>query len=201
MVLAVGARLSGQASLSTAASRCTAAAVASVELARPVIAMTGVPRRLSCGKIFSISSVSPELDIAITTSSLVIMPKSPWLASPGCIKKAGVPVDASVDAIFPPIWPLFPMPVTTTRPFFSEASNRSLCAAINASPSRNASARTASASISSVSRASLSVRSVSAIERGCNKLSMRLLYRYSFSSTLDEPSLPRSFLHEGRARK
>ena len=33
------------------------------------------------------------------TSSGVIMPRSPWLASPGCTKKAGVPVEAKVAAI------------------------------------------------------------------------------------------------------
>ena len=32
------------------------------------------------------------------------------------LKKAGVPVLASVAAIFPPTWPDLPMPVTTTRP-------------------------------------------------------------------------------------
>ena len=30
------------------------------------------------------------------TSSCVIMPRSPWLASAGCTKKAGVPVEARV---------------------------------------------------------------------------------------------------------
>jgi hypothetical protein len=38
------------------------------------------------------------------------------LASAGWTKKAGVPVDASVAAIFEPIWPLLPTPVTITRP-------------------------------------------------------------------------------------
>ena len=33
------------------------------------------------------------------TSSGVIMPRSPWLASLGCTKKAGVPVEAKVAAI------------------------------------------------------------------------------------------------------
>src|SRR5262249_49689862 len=50
------------------------------------------------------------------TSSAVIMPRSPWLASPGWTKKAGVPVDASVAAIFLATWPDLPMPVTMTRP-------------------------------------------------------------------------------------
>ena len=46
-----------------------------------------------------ISSVSPEYEIASTTSCAVSMPRSPWLASPGCMKNAGVPVEASVEAI------------------------------------------------------------------------------------------------------
>ena len=44
------------------------------------------------------------------------MPRSPWLASLGCTKKAGVPVDAKVDAILRATWPDLPMPVTMTRP-------------------------------------------------------------------------------------
>ena len=50
------------------------------------------------------------------TSSGVIMPRSPWLASPGCTKKAGVPVEARVAAILRATWPDLPMPVTMTRP-------------------------------------------------------------------------------------
>jgi hypothetical protein len=34
----------------------------------------------------------------------------------GCTNIAGVPVDASVAAILRPMWPLLPMPMTTTRP-------------------------------------------------------------------------------------
>ncbi len=49
-------------------------------------------------------------------SSRVIMPRSPWLASLGCTKNAGVPVEANVAATFWPTWPLLPMPVTMTRP-------------------------------------------------------------------------------------
>ncbi len=56
-----------------------------------------------CGTIVAISAVSPELEIASTTSSRVIMPMSPWLASAGCRKKAGVPVLASVAAILLPM--------------------------------------------------------------------------------------------------
>ena len=51
------------------------------------------------------------------TSSGVIMPRSPWLASPGWTKKAGVPVEAKVAAILRATWPDLPMPVTISRPF------------------------------------------------------------------------------------
>ena len=44
------------------------------------------------------------------------MPRSPWLASAGCTKYAGVPVLASVEAILRAMWPDLPMPLTTTRP-------------------------------------------------------------------------------------
>ena len=50
------------------------------------------------------------------------MPRSPWLASLGCTKKAGVPVEAKVAAIFWPTWPLLPMPVTITRPLAAASS-------------------------------------------------------------------------------
>ena len=50
------------------------------------------------------------------TSSGVIMPRSPWLASLGCTKNAGVPVEARVAATLRPTWPDLPMPVTITRP-------------------------------------------------------------------------------------
>ena len=72
------------------------------------------------------------------------MPRSPWLASPGCTKNAGVPVEASVAAILPPIWPDLPMPVTTTRP--SHASRRSAAAA-KVSSIRVSRAATAAASM------------------------------------------------------
>ncbi len=67
--------------------------------------------------IRSLSSVvSPDHDSAMMTSSGVIMPRSPWLASPGCTKNAGVPVDAMVAAILRATWPDLPIPVTITRP-------------------------------------------------------------------------------------
>ena len=42
------------------------------------------------------------------------MPRSPWLASPGCTKYAGVPVLDMVEAILRAMWPDLPMPLTMT---------------------------------------------------------------------------------------
>lgn len=63
------------------------------------------------------SLVSPEFDNNITTSSGVIIPRSPWLASPGWIKNDGVPVEARVAAILLPIWPDLPMPLIIILPW------------------------------------------------------------------------------------
>ena len=115
-VLAVGASPSGQASCSTLTSMFTSASRAMRERSLPVRVMSGTPRRLISGRMVRISSVSPEFDRASTTSSPVIMPRSPWLASPGCMKKEGVPALARVAAILRAMWPDLPMPVTTTRP-------------------------------------------------------------------------------------
>ncbi|MNK99578.1 hypothetical protein D3C87_1199820 [compost metagenome] len=114
--------------------------------------------RLTIGTIDSSSAVSPELENAISTSSRVIMPRSPWLASAGCTKNDGVPVEASVAATLRPMWPDLPMPDTTTRPVQPRIIWTAL---VNAGVSRSASAETASASILRVWRASLSARSAS----------------------------------------
>ena len=66
------------------------------------------------------------------TSSGVIMPRSPWLASAACTKKAGVPVEASVAAILRATWPDLPSPVTMTRPLASRIRST---AAAKAGPS------------------------------------------------------------------
>ena len=75
-----------------------------------------IPQRFITGKTASISLLSPEFEMAMTTSLLLIMPKSPWLASPGWTKKAGVPVLAKLAAIFRPMCPDLPMPITITFP-------------------------------------------------------------------------------------
>ena len=83
VVLAVGARLSGQASCATLLSSVTRACLASVDCAPPVMATSGTPWRLSTGRITVSSSLSPLLDMASTTSLACTMPRSPWLASAG----------------------------------------------------------------------------------------------------------------------
>ena len=86
-----------------------------------------------------------------------MMPRSPWLASPGWTKKAGVPVEASVAAILRPTWPDLPMPVTMTRP---------RAAAIRSTAAANASPRPlpiASMSTASPARSVASVRSAEAM--------------------------------------
>ena len=103
-----------------------------------------------CGSSVRISAVSPEFDSASTRSWRVIMPMSPWLASAGCRKKAGVPVLASVAAILRPTCPDLPMPVTTTRPL--QARHRRQ-AATKAAPTRSCRASRARVSIASARRA------------------------------------------------
>jgi hypothetical protein len=114
------------------------------------------------------SAVSPDQDSAMITSSGAIMPRSPWLASLGCTKKAGVPVDARVAAILRPTWPDLPMPVTITRP---RAWRIRSTAAMNACPSplliAAASALMPPASASSVRNAE--AISASACSAGCSR--------------------------------
>src|SRR5690606_27136533 len=93
---------SGQASCSTPVSRLATAARARVESGLPVMLISGMPSRLISGSRVTTSAVLPELDRAMTTSWAVIMPMSPWLASPGCTKNAGEPVLAKVAAILRP---------------------------------------------------------------------------------------------------
>ena len=155
VVLAVGARLSGQASLSTPQSITTSAWFANVDCKPPVIAINGTPWRLSTGKMAANSSLSPLLEMARTTSLSRTMPKSPWLASPGCTNMAGVPVEASVAAILRPMWPLLPMPITTTWPVVLS----SICTALTKlGVSRFLICKSACASMSKVSCANCKMR-------------------------------------------
>ncbi len=116
----------------------------------PVMAIMGAPRRRSTGRMAVSSPLSPLLELASTRSSLVTMPRSPWLASAGWTKNAGVPVEASVAAILRPTWPLLPMPMTTTRP---RACSTICTAWANTLSTRFDRAVNAAASMSKVSRA------------------------------------------------
>ena len=147
VVLAVGARLSGQASLATAVFSQSVAYCAILDCPLPVIAISGVPRRLSTGTMALISSDSPLLEIISTKSCGVTMPRSPWLASAGWTNSAGVPVEDKVAAILRPIWPLLPIPITTTRPGIDSAS-ATACAKL--SPTCALRPRMAAASMSKV---------------------------------------------------
>src|SRR5260370_11178113 len=91
-----------------------------------------MPRRLMVTNSRRISSVSPLEERASTTSPRTSTPRSPCMASAGCRKSAGVPVELRVAAILRPMMPLLPMPVTTTRPLqaCSSASARSNAVAI-----------------------------------------------------------------------
>ena len=60
VVLAVGARFSGQASSDTPTSRWTSAIRASVDFGLPVMETSFAPMRLTSGRIVTTSSVSPE---------------------------------------------------------------------------------------------------------------------------------------------
>ncbi len=77
VVLAVGARLSGQASFSTPLSSTTSAWRARVDCGWPVMATSDAPRRRTSGTTTFSSSLSPLLEIASTTSTGLIMPRSP----------------------------------------------------------------------------------------------------------------------------
>src|ERR1043166_7860617 len=150
VVLAVGTRFNGHASSVTLQSSATSAACASVDCGAPVIAISLAPSRRIVSSSRSSSSVCPLPDSATTTSSLVITPRSPWMASPGWRKNAGVPVLVSVAAILRQMMPDLPMPVRMTRPLQWRSSST---AQEKRASMRSTSARMAAASVSSTLRA------------------------------------------------
>ena len=77
VVLLVGARLRGHASLSTLTLMWHEEYFASRELGLPLMPIMGISICSTMGMKRSSSSVCPELDIANTTSSRVITPRSP----------------------------------------------------------------------------------------------------------------------------
>ena len=122
VVLAVGTRFRGHASARTPQSRATSALRARVDPGAPVRQTSRAPTRRMVSIRRRISFVSPLCDRATTTSSSCTTPRSPWTASAGCRKNAGVPVLARVAAILRLMIPDLPMPVTMTRP--AQASSR-----------------------------------------------------------------------------
>ena len=157
VVLAVGTRFIGQASLATEQSRMTSAARASVDAGLPVSAISRAPMRRIDSSSRSSSSVSPLCESASTTSSSRIAPRSPCVASAGWRNQAEVPVLDSVAEIFRQMMPDLPMPVTMTRPLHS---NSSVTARSKLASMRSTRPRIAPASMRSTLRASSSPVSV-----------------------------------------
>jgi len=112
----VGAKFKGSASCFTLILRWHVEYCANKDSGLPDIPIIGILRSNNNGIKRSNSSVLPELLIVITTSFDVNIPRSPWKASSGFTKNDGVPVLASVAAIFAQIWPDFPTPVMINLP-------------------------------------------------------------------------------------
>jgi len=148
VVLAVGARSCGHASISTLTSSTRSARRARLEPDSDVRATTEIPNLPITGIRLSSSSDSPLLEMARTRSPATSTPTSPWAASPGWRKMAGVPVEENVDASFRATFPDFPIPVTTTRPVM-ESIRRT--ASANVASRRSASEATLSLSMRSTS--------------------------------------------------
>ena len=93
VVLAVGARFSGQASsFDAAVERRRRPPGRAWSAGKPVIAIIRAPTRRIVSSSRRISPVSPPYDSATITSSACRAPRSPWIASAGWRKNAGVPV-------------------------------------------------------------------------------------------------------------
>ena len=116
-MLAVGARLLGQASSSWPISSVTVAKRARSQSLVETSAITGSASCLSTLASAMTSSVLPPKESSSATSEDRSLPRSPCIASVGCRKWLGVPVEASVAEIFWPMIPLLPKPETTTLPW------------------------------------------------------------------------------------
>ena len=103
VVLEVGAKPKGQASSAEPNVNAISAFCGIGPLSSRLIVINGTPKCLISGINIMISSLLPEFEIAIRTSPRTSIPKSPCPASPGCMKKDGVPVEANVAAILRPI--------------------------------------------------------------------------------------------------
>ena len=114
----VGARFRGHASLDLI-SIAISDIFAIVDFLLPVKDVIFFVNLFKEGKIFIISSVSPELEIKKTISFFPIKPRSPWAASVGWIKIDPVPVLERVAEIFCPICPDLPTPIMINLPSLS----------------------------------------------------------------------------------
>ena len=112
----VGANSRGHASIFLGISKTISLFFASELFFSLVIAIMGTLIFLQCKIILKSSTVSPEFEIRIAHSFLDIIPRSPWLASEGWIKKDEEPTEERVEDIFFAIWPLFPIPDRTILP-------------------------------------------------------------------------------------
>jgi len=116
VVLEVGARPKGQASRATPTSMTMSLARPRVDRGFPVRAMSGSSMGAMRAMSWLSSVVSPLLEMAMSTSPFVTMPRSPCIPSTGCRKMAGVPVLVKVATILRPMRPDLPIPDTMTRP-------------------------------------------------------------------------------------
>ena len=91
VVLVVGVRPIGHASAEGGSSSTRSAARARAEAGRAVMATSGIAKRRVWATRSASSAVSPLLDSASTASPGTIIPRSPWLASPGWTNREGVP--------------------------------------------------------------------------------------------------------------
>ena len=118
VVEVVGVRPNGQTSLGAPVNRHTFASAArglSGLLVITINFMSGTKPLVRSTNSTS-SRVFPELEINNMISFLHTIPRSPCCASLGCKKKAGVPVELKVVAIFKAICPAFPIPLMISFP-------------------------------------------------------------------------------------
>src|SRR5947208_13322361 len=97
VVDALGTRSSASHSRSTPASSETSAHLANVDdPLQPEMPITTTPRSCTISTKRQTSAVSPEFEMAISTSPCCTKPLSPCNASAACTNEAGVPVDDNV---------------------------------------------------------------------------------------------------------
>jgi len=129
--------------------------------------------RLMIGTMVISSSLSPEYDNAMNTSSRVIMPKSPCAASAACTNSAGVPVDASVAAILRPMCPLLPCRDDNAAAARQQQFDRTQKAAIDAGRERRHGLRFDRDNLARQLQRRIAGLEHAAIRRGISKCSSR----------------------------